>query len=323
MNRKPADEAAAEIRFGVELETIVPDSSGIEIGPYHGGRLVRGGIEFGTGLAIWPPEFGGKHWRADCDGSIQSKAGFRPCEFVSPVLHGVEGVEALRKFIVFANRLGALVNHSCGCHITVGVPSVIGSADPERVARFVRRLTRVTNQHAWGLFGQTGTNRHKNNFCSRFPQHAGMATNEMLLCDLGNDLQKRNKLATSVGRGAVSFLKSFQPDMTKSAVEFRVFAGTQNENKILHHLATVLGLCRRAATTRLVPPFIPTKRTVAVSAPEAITVLWHYLGWIEDSAGVDVAFGQFGALHSSFEAYKGAAMMMAEKFEKRFPAAKL
>ena len=31
------------------------------------------------------------------------------------------------------------------------------------------------------------------------------------------------------------------------AVEFRVFAGTTSLVKILHHLATVLGLCRRAA----------------------------------------------------------------------------
>ena len=84
-----------------------------------------------NGLPLTAPTFDGGHWRADRDGSIACDAGQMACEFVSPILHGEGGVEHLMRFVDWTNAIGATVNGSCGCHITVGIESVIGTADRE------------------------------------------------------------------------------------------------------------------------------------------------------------------------------------------------
>jgi hypothetical protein len=121
---KPQDQLAAGIAFGVELETYIPSGAGITVGAYHRGDPVRSG-----------PSFEGQFWRADRDASIRAAAGCRPCEFVSPILQGEAGLACLRQFVRFAKQtVGAGVNLSCGCHITVGIQSVIGSADVRATA---------------------------------------------------------------------------------------------------------------------------------------------------------------------------------------------
>ncbi len=39
----------------------------------------------------------------------------------------------MREFLRFANAVGATVNESCGLHVTVGVRSIIETADPAAV----------------------------------------------------------------------------------------------------------------------------------------------------------------------------------------------
>ena len=80
------------IRFGVELETKVPRTCGLAVGGYHVGYPVRTGRAT-NGQELAAPTFNGATWRADRDGSITCEPGEMPCEFVSPILHGVEGVE--------------------------------------------------------------------------------------------------------------------------------------------------------------------------------------------------------------------------------------
>ena len=69
----------------------------------------------------------------------------------------------------------------------------------------------------------------------------------------------------------VNFQKIFRhgPTGYAGAIEFRVFAGTVSLNKILHHLATVLGLCRRASEVQCLGAFkknkLQTKRTASAS----------------------------------------------------------
>ena len=59
--------------------------------------------------------------------------------FVSPILHGEQGVEHLIGFVEWLNALGATVDRSCGCHITVGIESIIGTSD----TRAARRINMV------------------------------------------------------------------------------------------------------------------------------------------------------------------------------------
>lgn len=116
---KPQDPKAESITFGVELETTIPAMSGIVVGGYHFGSAVTVGAANGTTQHLTAPTFNGNHWKAERDGSIRANPGRMACEFVSPILQGGEGVEHLLQFVEWANAIGANVNGSCGCHITV------------------------------------------------------------------------------------------------------------------------------------------------------------------------------------------------------------
>ena len=81
-----------------------------------------------------------------------------------------------------------------------------------------------------------------------------------------------------------------------------MFAGTTSLVKVLHHLATVLGLCRRAAQVQCLGAFrknkLQAKRTQ--TAESAVQFLWDYLGWTGGAR--PCALGLFGRLHREFPA---------------------
>lgn len=105
----------------------------------------------------------------------------------------------------------------------------------------------------------------------------------------------------------------------RGAIEFRAFAGTLNEFKVLHHVATALGLMRRAAVARVVGGFQKSpKKNRARTAVEALRRLWRVLGWCDATECQPVALGLFGSLHAEFGQYRKVALEMAEKFETRF-----
>lgn len=313
---RPQDTKAEAITFGVELETTIPAAAGIVVGPYHGGLPVADGVATATGQRVAAPHFGGTRWHADQDGSIRSEGGRAACEFVSPVLSGAEGVEALLAFVDWAKAVGATVNSSCGCHITVGVASVIGTSDPQAVGEFARKLAHLAHWHARALYGQTGTGRHLNTYSRPFDAAVGALARRMLRRPLPAD---KDRAARSCGRGMVNFGKLF----THGVVEFRVFAGTLNQQKLMHHLATVLGLCRRAAEVECLGGFgrnkAQAKRTA--TAAEALRFLRDYLGWTGSKR--PVALGLFGALYDGFGAYAPVAERMCARFDACFPAANL
>ena len=135
--KKQQDTEAKGIRFGIELETKIPRTSGIAVGGYHSGYPVRSANAL-SGQQLSAPTFNGATWRADRDGSITCDAGETACEFVSPILHGEVGVENLCQFVEWMLAVGAKADASCGCHITVGIESVIGTSESGKVSEFVR-----------------------------------------------------------------------------------------------------------------------------------------------------------------------------------------
>ncbi len=319
--KKNQDTAAQAIRFGVEIETMVPLSAQVDVGGYHNGAPVVGGYS-ASGEYVEAPMFDGARWRADRDGSIRCDSGYIPCEFVSPILYGDEGLSALRQFIAWANRIGAKVNASCGCHITIGIKSVIGTSDAAATAEFVRKLAHIAHHNAWAIYAQTGTGRHQNHYCHQLRLETEAIVERMTRTA---DPMQLAALAGQCGRGIVNFQKAFNGG-DRGAVEFRAFAGTLNEAKVLHHLATAFGIMRRAATVKQFGRFdrkSTKKHSKVANAVEAVRRLWRLLGWVDSTPGRDCALGLFGALHAEFGAYRKTAMEMAEKFEARFPAANL
>src|SRR5262245_59804173 len=94
-----------DMTFGVEIETTIPASAGIQVG--------------GHGRGIPVPGLNG--WLADRDPSIRvGVPGHVPCEFVSPVFKGEEGLRQCLRDVAAIKAMGARVNDSCGLHIHVG-----------------------------------------------------------------------------------------------------------------------------------------------------------------------------------------------------------
>jgi hypothetical protein len=150
---KPQDTKACQVHFGVELETVIPEISGLNVGHYHGGLPVQSGHST-YGTAVSAPSFAGSYWKAERDGSIRTLTGQRADEFISPILHGEQGVQALGEFVGFINQIGARVNDSCGCHITVSVDSITGSADANVRAEFARKLAHIAQWHTRATAGR-------------------------------------------------------------------------------------------------------------------------------------------------------------------------
>jgi len=319
---KPIDLKAASIQWGIELETRLPAAAGVQVGAYHNGLPVQGGRTL-SGLRLEAPDFHGARWKAERDGSIRCEAGQVPCEFVSPVLHGEAGVEHLAAFVGWMNAVGASVNASCGCHITVGIESVIGTSDTKAVSEFIRKLAHIGRWHARSLYGQTGTGRHLNHYSHPLYEQTGSTMRKMITCE---EERVKAECAEQCGRGMINFKKAFRRDARGrfiGVVEFRVFAGTTTIEKIMHHLASVLGLCRRACEVRCLGGFgknkIQAKRTATAS--DGLRFLWDYLGWTGSAR--PVALGLFGKLHSEFRRYRKTAQRLCQQFDERYPDAAL
>lgn len=320
---KPQDEKAAAVEFGVEIETQIPMSAGIPVGHYHQGTPVINGVNPTTHRRIQAPEFNGARWRAERDGSIRCDPGYTACEFVSPILRGEEGLAVLRKMVVFLKKIGAQVNQSCGLHVTIGIKSVIGTPAPEAVADFVRKLAHTGQRHAWAIYAQTGTDRHANQYAHTLSTVVG---DHVAAMTQTTEQIRLSTLASQCGRGMINFKKAFQGEA--GCVEFRAFAGTLNEAKLLHHLASALGIVRRASqvSSRNIGRFdrkSTKKHSKIKTAVEALRKMWRSLGWLDAAEGRDCALGLFGALYREFGEYRQAAMKMAEQFETRFPNANL
>jgi len=312
---KPADTKAAQIHFGIELETKVPVQSRIPVGSYHRGLLVRQGFAPNGDLRC-APNFNGAYWNGERDASIRCESLEMACEFVSPILYGERGVQSLCEFVEWMNLIGAKVNDSCGCHVTVSVDSVIGTSDLQARAEFARKLAHIGQWHARAIYGQTGTGRHLNHYSHTFSDDVATLVKQMLE---EPDSSKKQQAAVSCGRGMINFRKL----ISHGLVEFRAFAGTCNLKKIEHHVATALGLCRRAHEVQCLGAFKKNKlqQTRTKNAVESVKFLWDYLGWTGRSR--PVALGLFGRLHEDFASYKSEALRLCENFDAKYPNAQL
>jgi hypothetical protein len=313
---KAADAEAAQITFGIEIETKIPRMAEIAVGGYHSGLPVRAGRSKTTTHTVLAPTFNGATWRADRDGSITCRRNELACEFVSPILKGEDGLRNLRDFIAWVNEIGATVDESCGLHITIGVESVIGTRDADAVSEFARKIAHIAQWHAMSLYGQTGTGRHLNRYSARFSEDVARHMRAIVRT---SSVDQKRVAAAACGRGMVNFMKLF----SHGVIEFRVFAGTISAAKIMHHLATVLGLCRRAHQVQCLGGFkknaVQSKRTA--TAVEALKFLYDYLGWTGSAR--PVALGLFGLLVGMFPTIADEARRLCQQFDVRFPDARL
>ncbi len=55
-------------------------------------------------------------WKAERDGSIATRGDGQPCEIVSPILQGAEGLAEVLEVLRTLEAKGHRVNASCGVH---------------------------------------------------------------------------------------------------------------------------------------------------------------------------------------------------------------
>ncbi|WP_345319310.1 amidoligase family protein, partial [Novipirellula rosea] len=130
---------ANDIAFGIEIETHMPGNDATPIGGYHNGLPVA-----------WLPA----GWTAERDSSIRTPAGRKPCEFVSPVLRGHEGLRTVETAVDAIRDRGARVNESCGLHITIS-----WNGDAAALARLISLIA----NHEKAIYASTGTRRRERN----------------------------------------------------------------------------------------------------------------------------------------------------------------
>jgi hypothetical protein len=92
---------ASEIRFGIEMETLLPTGT-CQVGQYHHGTQVAG----------LP-----RGWNAQHDGSLHtSLPGYAGVEIVSPILKGADGLRQIAEVCTWLAAKNARVNETCGFH---------------------------------------------------------------------------------------------------------------------------------------------------------------------------------------------------------------
>lgn len=238
---------AADITFGIEIETTLPVTLNYPVGAYHVGVQAQG-----------LPE----GWLAMRDGSIRTSRGRIGCEFVSPVLKGAEGLRQVVAVVKQLREMGAMVNSSTGLHVHVGFDRNNREA--------LERLVTLTANFEKAIYASTGTkSRETGSYCRPIASQGNAQT--ALLNGRGDRYRVLNLTNLLSGN--------------KPTVEFRAFAGTLNEAKIVGYVAMCLGLVEKSYKAARVTNW--TAKPVAPTSPihrsgegqTAVTRLLYSLGW--------------------------------------------
>jgi putative amidoligase enzyme len=215
---------ANQLTFGVEIETVAPDSAvqneGLRIGRY----------KHGIQVPYLPAG-----WTAEADGSIDNSRGGHKCEIVSPVLQGEEGLVQVALVLQTLEAKKHRVNASTGTHVHVGFKR---TWDSEALARLVTIVAYLEK----GLYAITGTKSRENGiYCGGVRKYGNQKAAKEAI-----DRRRYHALnLTNLANG------------TKETVEFRVFSGSLSPIKVVGWVQVCLGLVERALCGKRHPSWNP------------------------------------------------------------------
>lgn len=272
--------APEEFTFGIEIECALPMDAirehGLRPGGYHSGA---------TQTAFERAGLSG--WNIQRDSSLRfNQRNMYAIEVTSPVMRGADGVEQTLKMTALLKSWGAKVNASCGLHVTVGhakfnhhstlcqlILSMYRFSDAMVAvgASFGRR----TRTYSTSLVHKYGVNVDRKTdgdvqFVSRFSRERYQSLN---LCNA----------------------------MHGKRVEFRLFAGTLNTNRMLAAIWSSLGMCQYAMSSY---KFIRATREGANFGNEKyyqnnVELMLTWLGWKSDKKGDYTWTNRLGVMHSA------------------------
>jgi hypothetical protein len=246
---------ANDLTFGVEIETVAPESA------VHNHGLRIGSYRHGIRVPYLPAG-----WTAERDGSIQTGSRGHACEIVSPILRGAEGLAQVAEVIRTLEQMGHTVNRSCGVHCHVGWR-------PDFSAQALARLIVIASYLEKGLYAITGTKaRERGTYCGGVKKYGNPKDAKTQI-----DKNRYHLLnLTNLAKG------------TKPTVEFRCFSGSVSATKVVGWIQVCLGLVEKALTAKRAPTWNPAPPTGGLKkdgeGQSECERLMHYLCWADGSA---------------------------------------
>ena len=215
---------ANDITFGIEIELTISDRTvrdeQMAIGSYHHGVQVP---------------FLPTGWKAERDGSIRTAPGRLPCEIVSPVLKGEEGIKDAIKVVEILKSKGMTPNETCGIHCHV-------QFDPSWPADKLAKLISIVSYLEQGIYASTGTKRReRGEYCKGLRKYGDQPKAKQ---KLDPDRYHLLNITNLVRR-------------TRPTVEFRAFSGSLNPVKIVGWIQMCLGIVERAIEAKRLPTWQP------------------------------------------------------------------
>ena len=191
------------------------------------------------------------------DSSISVHRGnVQGCEFVSPILKGAEGLDFVVDTINVVKAahgsevttstgqtltgLGGKVNSSCGVHIHIELPA-------ELPIEALQRLYFIMAQHEDAMFASTGTHgREHNDYCTSIKR--GQRGERLKNFKFKGKTKSEVSCGLSAGRDALNTGPYLSGQ--RDAVEFRLFSGSLNPQKIAAWIQLCLALVQWAISTK-------------------------------------------------------------------------
>jgi len=273
------DVVAAGLGFGVEIECTVPARH------INNGDINRGSYRDGDSLGREFPD----GWIGKYDGSIHTNGNRTDLEVVSPILHGRDGAEEMVRVVrTLYDVYNCRVNRSCGFHVHVGLDSVVDlQYTPwSETIELIRRLLLLVGFHEDGLLASTLPSRIGNSYCDSM---RGPWAERLLYLD--KRIQGRELIFNDIVNYASSRYSALNLtnvySSSKTTLEFRLFPGTLNTQRLLGYVMLALGLVQKAANEARAPMHWRKRKESKRCQPchtwsDELELLFMALGWRQD-----------------------------------------
>ena len=225
---------AHDLQFGIEIETIAPDTAvrndGLRIGPYH----------HGIAGAVPADRLDSRERRLH-----QQRPRWAQVRDRQSDPQGAGGAGPGRRGRPDSGEQGHIGQRSCGVHVHVGW-------QPTFSIQALARLIIITAYLEKGLYAITGTkNREQSIYCGGVKKY-------------GND--KAAKVHLDRERYHILNLTNLATGR-KQTVEFRCFSGSTSAIKLVGWIQVCLGLVEKAVTAKRSPVWNPKPPTGGLKKP--------------------------------------------------------
>ena len=309
---------AKEITFGIEIECELPDGTRAPNGAIVQDNMVGYHRTGDFDSRSFPG------WSATRDGSIYARTGYYAVEFVSPVLMGESGWQAVRDFFGWLKMVGAKVNRSCGQHVHIGVVSGSGSENGDDQANWIANLMGLTSQYEDALYAMTGQPaRREGSWARSIKTRSHKRSADAIKMAKKN---QKNQVA-SAGWSTDGYRNGLRPHeryhllnltnvFSKRTVEFRWGNGTVELAKAQMHIGVALGLAEIARSnrnTKFTVNQTPVKTENKTYSESIVGKLMSRLCWYASKSQTK---GFFGTIEEMDKA-RSEAMRLAKKYGQR------